>query len=333
MARPYNQLTRPVFVRADPNIAKNPPKQLGPHDALEEASAIYGRLLWENAFIADNAKQFGKVAADSADKEAEKLVEDLADVIARGALIQDLTGRQEMLDQAGKKAQPVRARKVDFGGLSQSEADFVTIPFDAAAQDILARTTLPAETIDDILDAYEDYKFAIQADISREIANMVKVKTAALIRDGGTPQDFVEFAQSLGDGVISDNYAKTFFRTESTGAHAAGRIAQANSPELNDFIVAYKYVAVGDGDTRPNHDANDGLFFDKNDPRWAGRIPPNGFNCRCRLLTISKPRAKKMGRWDEDKQKFKSDDPPAAGKPDPGFENSPLTRIYGAGAQ
>lgn len=330
MARPESQLSRIGFVRSDPNIAKNPPKPLGPHDALEQASTVFGRLLFEAAFQADNPDAFGTAAADDADAEAEKLIVDLADVIARGAMIQDLTGRNEMMEAA--KAKKDRARKVDFGGLTQDETDFVTIPFEDAAQAILKKTILPAETIDDILDAYEQYRFAIQADLSRDILEAVKLKTAALVKDGGTPTDFVNYAKTLGDGYISDAYARTFFRTESTNAHAAGRMKQAFSPELDDFVVAFKYVAVGDGDTRSNHKANDGLFFDKRDPDWAGRIPPNGFNCRCRILTISKVRAKRMGRWDEQKGRFRSDKPPAAGAPDPGFENSPLVRVYGEGA-
>lgn len=334
MARHENDLSRIVFVRGDPNIAKNPPKPLGPADALEQASATYSRLLFEVAFQAENPDVFGRAVSDDADGEAELLVQDLADVIARGALIQDLTGRQEMLEafQSSTSKKPDRARKVDFGGLSQSEKDFVTIPFDDAADAILKKTILPASTIDDILDAYDDYRFAIQADLTREVLEAVKAKTAALVRDGGTPQDFVKFARTLGDGYVSDSYARTFFRTESTNAHAAGRLKQAFSEELNDFVVGFKYVAVGDGDTRSNHKANNGLFFDKRDKAWAGRLPPNGFNCRCRILTISKVRAKRMGRWDEQKGRMKSDNPPADGKPDPGFENSPLVRVYGEGA-
>lgn len=328
MGRPFRQL-RSLAGRADPNIAKNPPRNLGPVRALEHASEVYARLLFEAAFMASSPDMFERSQSAAADEEAVRLVDDLADTIVRGALILDLTGRQEML--AAFQGKPDRARKVDFGGLTQTEEDFVTIPFEDAAKDVLKRTILPAETIDDILDAYEQYRFAIQADLSAEVLTLVQRKTAALIRDGGTPTDFVKFARSLGDGFVSDGYAKTFFRTEATSAHAAGRIKQAFSPELDDYVVAFKYVAVGDGDTRNNHKANDGKYFAKRDGRWAGRVPPNGFNCRCRLLTISRTRAKRMGRLDESGN-FLSDDPPADGSPDPGFENSPLVRVYGQGA-
>lgn len=316
-------------MRAEPNIAKNPPRPLGPIAALERAAVEYARRLIYHAFVSYLPDVFGAGEAAASDDEAERYVEDFADVIVKAALIEDVTGRQSLIRDL-PDAIKGRARKVDFGGLTVQESEFVTIPFLDAAADILSKTTLTGDTIDDVLNAYDRHQFTIQARVTEDVLQLVQIKIANLVANGGTPADFAKFASGLLDGEISDGYARQVFRTERTGAFAAGRLAQAFSDDLDDFVVAFKYVAVGDGDTRPNHKANDGKFFDKRDQNWAGRIPPNGFNCRCRLLAIDRLRAERMGRWDATNHRFISDDPPPDGVPDPGFENSPLLAIYGA---
>jgi SPP1 gp7 family putative phage head morphogenesis protein len=316
-------------MRADPNIAKNPPRSLGPIAALERAAVEYARRLIYHAFVAALPDVFGGGDSAASDDEAERYVADFADVVAKAALIEDVTGRQSLIRDL-PDAVKGRARKVEFGGFTVAESEFVTIPFLDAAADVLSKTALPADSIDDVLDAYDRHQFTIQANVAQDVLELVQIKIANLVAGGGTPADFVKFAAGLLDGEVSDAYARTVFRTERTGAFAAGRLAQAFGDDLDDFVVAFKYVAVGDGDTRPNHKANDGKYFDKRDPNWAGRIPPNGFNCRCRLLAIDKLRAERMGRWDAANRRFVSDAPPPDGEPDPGFGNSPLLAIYGA---
>jgi len=315
-----------LALRSDPNEAKNPPRSMGPTGALERASIGISRKLFYNALVAELPEVFGEDQAAAADAEVDLLIDDLSDVINKAALIEDVTGRLSMVKDLEKRD---RARKVDFGGFTEDETRFITIPFEAAANDVLAKTGFASHTIDDVLNAYDRHQFTIQAAITQDLVDLVQIKIANLIGQGGTPKDFVAFAKQWLDGAVSDSYARTLFRTERTSAFAAGRLAQAFDPDLDAFVVAFKYVAVGDHDTRSNHLANNGLYFDKRDPLWIGRIPPNGFNCRCRILAISLQRAESMGRWDATNKRFVSDQPPANGAPDPGFEKSPLTRIYG----
>ncbi|EBB3425450.1 phage head morphogenesis protein [Salmonella enterica] len=76
-------------------------------------------------------------------------------------------------------------------------------------------------------------------------------------------------------------------------AYNVGRYAQLmNSTDTHPF---WQYVAVMDSRTRPSHAALNGLVFRYDDPFWKTHYPPNGWNCRCRVRTLSQERMNALG--------------------------------------
>src|SRR5699024_11073215 len=55
------------------------------------------------------------------------------------------------------------------------------------------------------------------------------------------------------------------------------------------------YVAVMDEATRPSHAAMNGRVFRLDDPVWDHITPPNGYGCRCRMVTLSEAEVKRRG--------------------------------------
>jgi SPP1 gp7 family putative phage head morphogenesis protein len=315
-----------------------PSPQPAPQDVAKSAE-----LVWILRQVEQISRELHKAAFEAeinpqdqlAQKRAAEAVKRLADIIARVMVAEDVAARIGVLSEVGLSSQlgkqikgPGATAEQLLPRIDMNPRKFVTLPFKEAVADLVSKTPLASETAEDVAAAYEAHQFTLRQGISLDVVKTVQSAMARIIEDGGGVKEFKEFTAKLDEGLIGDAYAETLFRTERTSANAAGRIAQAFSPELDDFVIGFRYVAVGDKDTRPNHFANNGKQFAKRDPRWQSRIPPNGWNCRCRVVTISRLRAQAMGRLDKDGQ-FVSDDPPASGAPDPGFENSPLIEIYG----
>lgn len=87
-------------------------------------------------------------------------------------------------------------------------------------------------------------------------------------------------------GQLRAHRLEALFRTQTQLAYAAGRHIEESDAFTQEFLWGYKYVTVGDERVRPSHAALDGVTLPKDDPFWQTNTPPNGWNCRCQLISI-----------------------------------------------
>jgi len=76
------------------------------------------------------------------------------------------------------------------------------------------------------------------------------------------------------------------FRTNIQTAYNVGRYRQMQ--EVKAARPYWQYSAVNDSRTRPTHRALHGKVFPADHPFWNTWYPPNGFRCRCGVVTLSK---------------------------------------------
>ena len=166
------------------------------------------------------------------------------------------------------------------------------------------------------------------------------------IKDGETLADF--------QGRVNDIFAtrgfaaaeeglgawrlETIFRTNIQTSYNVGRYEQMVTQK--DRFPYWKYDAVNDSNTRPEHGALDGKIFPADDPFWDTWYPPNGFRCRCSVVSLSERQIKKRGLKVETENPTGNLIEPTdseTGKkmparlliPDPGFDNNPGKAIHG----
>lgn len=120
-------------------------------------------------------------------------------------------------------------------------------------------------------------------------------------KNGSTERDFIKqltpLLQSKGwwgkevdaDGNVtqlgSPRRLQTIYRTNLQSAYMSARYR-----EMVQGVASHpywKYISLLDGKTRPSHRSMNGRVFKWDDPVWQFAFPPNGYNCRCRVVAIS----------------------------------------------
>lgn len=86
---------------------------------------------------------------------------------------------------------------------------------------------------------------------------------------------------------------ETIFRTHVQTCYSIGRTQQQReNASHRPFLM---YDAINDARTRPNHMALDNFIAPASDPIWNKITPPNGFNCRCTVISLTEAQAVKRG--------------------------------------
>jgi SPP1 gp7 family putative phage head morphogenesis protein len=86
---------------------------------------------------------------------------------------------------------------------------------------------------------------------------------------------------------------RTIYDTNLRTSYAAGHWAAIE--ETRAAAPYLMYVAVDDDRTRPEHAAWNGTVLPADDPWWQTHYPPNGWNCRCSVVQLSRAQLERLG--------------------------------------
>ena len=163
----------------------------------------------------------------------------------------------------------------------------------------------------EMLDQAHDQSFTVAKAMRLDLLSDIRGALETALQDGQTLKQFITALQPTlesqgwwGQQVIVDSQGvgelvqlgsprrlKTIYQTNLQSAYMAGR--KASMEETTDTHPYWMYIAILDGKTRPSHRALHGQVFRHDDPIWAAIFPPNGFNCRCRVVALSEAAVKR----------------------------------------
>ena len=241
--------------------------------------------------------------------------------VSVGMVAVDLAGREQLVAQAGLHAAATKT------AVPSKLPDYLRLPMVEAGEALASRRPVIADTADRVREAYARNQFALARSTDIAVTRRVHADLVGHVAHGGS---LSEFTATMRESGFSDSYAETVYRTNLATAYTQGRVDQSTHPDMEGFIVAWRWLATRDVATRPNHRAMDGFAAALDAPVWRVFGIPAGYNCRCSVSPISRYAAEREGRWRDGR--FVNDEPRGV-LPDPGFRTGMRGGVYsGVGA-
>lgn len=155
--------------------------------------------------------------------------------------------------------------------------------------------------------------FTVAGILKQDILEDVRLSLGKAMTEGQSYQQWVNELQPtlekkgwMGKGLIIDTDTgeisgkrlaprrlETIWQTNMQSSMAAGRYQRMM--ENVDNRPWWRYVAILDNRTRPNHAAQHDAVYRYDDAFWFYFYPPNGWGCRCMVVTLSDAAMKRAG--------------------------------------
>lgn len=164
---------------------------------------------------------------------------------------------------------------------------FLNMPFLSGLENFLSRRPVVAATPEELRNKYTNQNvfgavFAMVETITRNVKQVMAQGFA-----DGLPASKIE-EHVIGQAPnFTRNYAEVVVRTNMNTAYTEGRKEQAKA--MGDLVAGFEFASVGDADTRNSHDVLDRMRARTDDPIWDMLKPPIDYNCRCTLITVTRP--------------------------------------------
>jgi SPP1 gp7 family putative phage head morphogenesis protein len=214
-------------------------------------------------------------------------IADLSELISHTMILADLNGRKRVLMEADQ----ARKRK---GMFAEDATPITPLPFEEAIDDILTREPRLAPGYKAVQSLYNtSHTFALAKSVNQNLTERIQKAIADLQKTGEGLPKFTEVWREI--APWSEAYAGTVYRTNAATSYSNGRFVQAKDKDVAEVIPAMIFINMHLPNSRPNHEAADGLIAATDDPIWGRFKPPLGYNCRCGTNFVSKYELERRG--------------------------------------
>ena len=178
----------------------------------------------------------------------------------------------------------------------------------------------PGQPFEEAIDYFKAKAFFISGIAKADLLSDIKAELIDAMETGITADEFRKQIDTIfekhGWSKLQPYRIDTIFRTNMQIAYQSGRYRQMTTDTVLVMRPYWRYIAVLDGSTRPEHAAMHGKIFKNDHSFWDTWYPPNGYNCRCMVQTVSEREMKREG-WD-----IETKDPTGELMPDTGWDKN-----------
>lgn len=141
--------------------------------------------------------------------------------------------------------------------------------------------------------------FTVSGYTSLEVLERFLQELEDAVKSGITKEAFKEqmdeFLKVKGYNSLNPWQTDVIFRTNLQTAYNAGHYKAMTEPEVRKRRPYWQYQTAGDKHVRTEHAVMEGRVYRCDDPIWDIWYPPNGFRCRCTVVSLTEGQVKKLG--------------------------------------
>ncbi|OCQ21961.1 phage head morphogenesis protein [Pseudoalteromonas luteoviolacea] len=173
------------------------------------------------------------------------------------------------------------------------------VKFDEAISNLKSKVQIPTEPYKDLLGHIHARAFTVAGATKTELLNDLYKAVLAAIENGETITDFrAHFDKAVSKHGWSYNgrrgwRTQVIYQNNKNTARAAGRWQQQERVKHRRPYLLY--LTAGDSRVRPQHSAWNYILLPIEHNFWHTHYPPNGWNCRCKVVSLSDADIKRMG--------------------------------------
>jgi len=197
--------------------------------------------------------------------------------------------------------------------------DGAILPFEEAYKRFKKKITLSSSEFDELVEKAKSEAYRIAGIESKRIVAMTKKALEENFDNKREWKKEVKEILNKNGYDLKGNHYDTIYRTNVFQSYSVAQWYEYQATKKQ--FPALKYTAIMDSRVRPSHSALNGKVFMLDDPIWGIIYPPNGYNCRCTTIPVSKKKLKNVkveNGESEEWRDFKVDD---------GFNHNPAISI------
>ena len=171
--------------------------------------------------------------------------------------------------------------------------------FEEAVEFLKTKTPLPSEVYGALADACKAKAFRVAGYTSIELLGKFLEALTEAVEQGMTKEAFQEdmnrFLDEQGYKGLNPWRADVIFRTNLQTAYNVGHYKAMTEDTAKKLRPYWQYKTAADGHVRESHAVMEGRVYRADDPIWDVWYPPNGFRCRCLVLSLSQAQVNARG--------------------------------------